>query len=304
MRSDEMHGIATALGRTAIGSSVLAGGYSHETSLLTLSDGRVVVRLGGPDPHIEAAVMAAGRRHVPVPHVLTILPEGARSRPAMVLEYVEGIPLHQVLADTADVHQLGAQIGRIAAAISTATFERPGFFADTDLNVTPQPSWSEQLPAAVEAWLPAIPDTRLDPATRSAWAHLCTVHAPALDGIEHQARLVHADFNPKNILVAHTSGGWRVAAVLDWEFGFSGCPYADAANMMRFADDYPPGFLDRFRAAYADHLSPMADWAYLGRVLDMFALSDMVTRPLGHPIADQAAQVIRRWVAEGVPDAP
>jgi hypothetical protein len=39
-------------------------------------------------------------------------------------------------------------------------------------------------------------------------------------------------------------------------------------------------------------------------VFDMFALSDLVTRPEGHEVADQAAEVIREWVAEGVPDAP
>jgi hypothetical protein len=41
----------------------------------------------------------------------------------------------------------------------------------------------------------------------------------------------------------------------------------------------------------ADH-----DWRHLGRVLDMFALSDLVTRPAGNPVADQAAQEIHRQV--------
>jgi hypothetical protein len=33
----------------------------------------------------------------------------------------------------------------------------------------------------------------------------------------------------------------------------------------------------------------------------MFALSDLATRAPGHPIADQAAEQIRRWVTDGVP---
>jgi hypothetical protein len=45
-------------------------------------------------------------------------------------------------------------------------------------------------------------------------------------------------------------------------------------------------------------------WAYLGHVLDMFARSDLVTRPPGHPVADQAARQIRRWIADGVPAGP
>ena len=73
--------------------------------------------------------------------------------------------------------------------------------------------------------------------------------------------------------------------------------------MARFGADYPVSFLDGFRVAFAEHQPaglPLAEnWFYLGRVLDMFALSDLVTRPAGHPIADRAADQIRRWLAEG-----
>ena len=48
-------------------------------------------------------------------------------------------------------------------------------------------------------------------------------------------------------------------------------------------------------------MPPEPDWAYLGRVLDMFALSDLVTRRAGNPVAGQAAALIRQWVAVGVP---
>jgi hypothetical protein len=75
--------------------------------------------------------------------------------------------------------------------------------------------------------------------------------------------------------------------------------------MSRFGAGYPARFRDGFRTAFADHHPadlPLAqDWGYLGRVLDMFALSDLVTRPAGHPVAEQAAAQIRRWAAGGVP---
>ncbi|MBS2537254.1 phosphotransferase [Catenulispora sp. NF23] len=187
------------------------------------------------------------------------------------------------------------------------TFSRPGFFADAGLSVRPGLPWSRQLPEFVAQCMEAAPEERLDAATRRAWAKLCSAHAPALVGVDNQARLVHSDLNPKNILVTRARGGWRVDAVLDWEFSFSGSPYADAANMIRFRADAPEEFRAGFRAAFAEHLSadlhPGRDWLYLGRVMDMFALSDLVTRPVGHPVADQAAREIRRWTAEGVPDA-
>ncbi len=74
-------------------------------------------------------------------------------------------------------------------------------------------------------------------------------------------------------------------------------------HMARFESEYPAGYLDGFLAGFASGLpgATRADWLYLGRVLDLFALSDLVTRPAGHLIADQAAGVVRSWIATGVP---
>jgi len=310
VQAEEIAGIAAALGRPVAGVATLAGGFSHETCLLTLGDGQVVARIGGSDPAIEAAIMAAAGRLVPVPRVLHVLPsaQGADgARPAMVLEYVEGTPLSQVLSvGRADgMGALGAEVGRVVARIGAVGFDQPGFFADERLAVSQESPWSQQLPEFAAQCMAAAPQARLDPVTRQAWAGLCAVHAPALTAIDHHARLVHADVNPKNFLVTRASGGWRVDAVLDWEFSFAGCTYGDAANMARFGADYPAPFRTGFLDAFAEHqpadLPLQKNWRYLGHVLDMFALSDLVTRPPGHLVADQAAGVIRRWVAEGVP---
>lgn len=298
MRSDEARSVAEALGSTVVATRPLAGGFVHETHLLTLTDGQVVVRLGGADPAIEAAVMTAARRHVPVPRVLGVLPAGRRQ--AMVLEYVTGTLLSEVLeAGAADPRALGTEVGRVAARIGTPEFTHPGFFADAGLAVTREQPWSRQLPEFADKCMATTP--HLDAVTREAWAALCATHAPALTAVDARSRLVHSDLNPKNILVTRASEGWRVDAVLDWEFSYSGCPYADAANLTRFGADYPEDFLAGFHAAFADGLPAGRDWAYLGRVLDMFALSDLVTRPVGHPVADQAAALIQRWVATGIP---
>jgi Ser/Thr protein kinase RdoA (MazF antagonist) len=309
MMTDELEAIAAALGRTVLTTTTLAGGFSHETCLLTLTDGRVVARLGGSDPAVEAAVMAAARPHVPVPEVLLVLPAvGAAARPAMVIGYVPGTTLSTVLESPAgqpDLAGLGAEVGRVAARIGVVTFDRPGFFTDAQLTVRDQPPWSEQLTGFAAGCMERTPEARLDAAARQAWAGLCAAHAGALAGLDDQARLAHADLNPKNILVSHTAGGWRVDAVLDWEFSYSSSPYGDAANMARFGADYPSAFRAGFSEGFAGHqpadLPLPADWAYLGRLLDMFALSDLVTRPVGHPVADQAAAEIHRWLASGIP---
>jgi aminoglycoside phosphotransferase (APT) family kinase protein len=309
MRSDEVSRIAEALGVAVVSTATLAGGFSHETCLLDTGDGLVVVRLGGQDQAVEGAVMAKAREHVPVPRVLRMVPAvGERARSAMVLEYVAGTALSEVLAGAhgdADMGELGAQVGRTVAGIGAISFARPGFFGDEKLTVREMPPWSRQLAEFAATCMAATPDRRLDPPTRRAWIRLCTTHAPALAGVDHHSRLVHADMNPKNVLVSRTRAGWRVDAVLDWEFSYSGCPFGDAGNMVRFGDAYPGRYVDGFRTAFAEHhpadLVPNEDWSYLGHVLDMFAMSDLVTRPPGHPVADEAAQQIMRWVAEGVP---
>lgn len=273
----DLHSIAAELGSGFVASRALAGGFSHSTELLTLTDGQVVVRSGGAAPHVEAAVMNLAREHVPVPEVLLVRDD------VLVIEYVPG----ELLVPSS--YELGVEVGRVVAAIGEVSFARPGFFAGADLTVATERPWSEQLvPMAAEC---LAASSRLDTATRDAWLALCASHAPALSAVDDQARLVHADINPKNILV---SGG-QVTAVLDWEFSYVGCPYGDAANMLRFDSAGPYG------AGFREGFGLTAEAAYLGRVLDMFALSDLLTRDATNPIADRAAEVIREWVRTGVP---
>ncbi|WP_127548527.1 phosphotransferase [Actinoplanes sp. OR16] len=311
MRIEELQGIAEALGSKVVTTSVLAGGFSHETCLLTLADGQVVARFGGTDPVVEAGVMAAARPHVPVPDVLLVMPGGGQhERPTMVIDYVDGVVLSAVLdhggLGRSEAGELGAEVGRVVAGVAVVDFDRRGFFVDGDLTVKEEQPWSQQLAGFAESCMAAVPESRLDGETRRAWAQLCEVNASALGSVDGHTRLVHADINPKNILVSRAGSGWRVDALLDWEFSYSGCPYGDAANMARFGADYPAGFLDGFRVGFVERqpagLSLAENWAYVGRVLDMFALSDLVTRPVGHAVADQAAEQIRLWVRHGVPD--
>ncbi|WP_127502858.1 phosphotransferase [Actinoplanes solisilvae] len=312
MRTEELQGIAAALGSRIVTTSVLAGGFSHETCLLTLADGPVVVRFGGTDPVVEAGVMAAARRQVPVPDVLLVVPDKTElGRPAMVIEYVDGVVLSEVLdrggLARPEAGALGAEVGRAVAGVAAVAFDRPGFFTDGDLTVKEERPWSQQLVEVAESCMAAVPGSRLDGEVRRAWVRLCEANPPVLKDVDGHSRLVHADVNPKNIMVSRAGGGWRVAALLDWEFSYSGCSYGDAANMARFGADYPAGFLDGFRAGFAERQPadlPLIDgWAYAGRVLDTFALSDLVTRPVGHVVADQAAEQIRLWVRHGVPDS-
>lgn len=284
MRAEDGERIAAALGGAVRTATTLAGGYSHETVLLELADRRVVARFGGGDPAIEAAVMRLAP--VPVPEVLLVEAD------AMAIAFVEGTVLSRVLEERPDdAAGLGREVGRVIARIGDVRFDAPGFFTDATLTPGAQPPWSEQLAPFVEQCMAKT--DRLTPGERGAWLRRCAEQAPRLTAVEGDARLAHGDVNPKNILVAPGTDGWRVTAVLDWEFAYAGSPYGDAANMARFGAGYPPGFLDGFDEAFAAHEPRHPEWREIGRVLDMFALSDLVTRPPGNDVADQAAAIIR-----------
>src|SRR4029453_13655502 len=60
--------------------------------------------------------------------------------------------------------------------------------------------------------------------------------------------LVHADFNPKNLLVDPATGG--VTGVLDWEYAYAGAPLADLGNLLRFETD--PVFAAAAAGTYID----------------------------------------------------
>lgn len=159
MRIEDVEGIAAALGSRVVTTSVLAGGFSHETCLLTLADRRVVARFGGTDPAVEAGVMDVARRYVPVPEVLLVMPAGdGRVRPAMVIEYVDGATLSGVLArgdlGRLEAGELGAEVGRVVARFAAVTFDRRGFFMDGDLTVKAErPGRSNWWRSRRVAWL-------------------------------------------------------------------------------------------------------------------------------------------------------
>src|SRR6185437_5269651 len=87
-----------------------------------------------------------------------------------------------------------------------------------------------------------------------------------------------------------------VAAVLDWEFAFSGSPLNDVGNMLRF--EQPPGFAAGFADGFRDgggELPP--DWREISAALDLAALADLLTRPAGHRYFGKAVSAVRARLA-------
>lgn len=253
----------------------LSGGYRNFNYLLSWptenAQQPAVLRLAHDHRALrrELALLRYLQGRVRVPAVLAERPGAA------LLAFCPGSLPCRLEADlpAAELRQLGAAIGAELAAIHRIRCERAGFF-NAELQI------GEPLEPFAEAWSGYIRDClggsrvreRAGSALCQAALELFERKRPLLEALTDTDRLVHSDFNLKNLLVEKTDGRWRVRAVLDWEFAHAGSPLGDLGNFLRFEDRLPQALIEGFVAAYAE-LAPLPpNWREQALLLDMAAL--------------------------------
>ncbi len=93
-----------------------------------------------------------------------------------------------------------------------------------------------------------------------------------------QHNLVHADFDPANILVQHIQGKWKISAILDWEFAFSGSTLCDVANMLRYAHQMPSEYEKAFlHGLQREGVELPENWRISIFLLNLLSLLDCLT---------------------------
>jgi aminoglycoside phosphotransferase (APT) family kinase protein len=272
---------------------------------------------------IEAALAARLRGTVPVAEVIAADPAGAAAgAPLLLSRYVPGTMVSELLARPAgpaaaagadadadadaDAGELGRAAGTALAAIGSVRFGSAGFFGGPDL-VPSAAGMPASLPEFVDGCLrtanarrwPA--GTGLTTAEQDGLRELAARSGPAADRAGAAGRLVHSDYNPKNLLAARRGGRWVISAVLDWEFAFSGSPLADIGNMLRPRPGaalaaFGTGFIAGYREAGGE-LPP--GWRETSAALDLFALADFLTRPPDHRYSGRAIELIRDRLTRG-----
>lgn len=108
--------------------------------------------------------------------------------------------------------------------------------------------------------------------------------APLLRTIDDRYSLVHADYKRSNLLMQPSGSGWKVGAVLDWEFAFSGPSIIDVGLFLRAGHALPAGFREAFASCYQEAGGELpADWLPLSRLVDVVSqvtfLDDARDRP-------------------------
>lgn len=245
---------------------------------------------------------------VPVPEVIHAEPYGLEDLPPFTLaRYVEGISLRDLRrsGDAGATAEAAYSAGEALAAIGHATFDRPGWLGSGPAVTAPLLEGKDTTPRFVDLCLASINLERRMPADlRDCTSGLMWRWAPELAHLDEEARLVHGDFNGRNLLVRCLAGRWSVVAVLDWEFAVSGSPVGDLGNFLRYERALRPIAEPHFSAGYLHAGGALPrDWRRLSRVLDVAAICESLTHDqLPDTVVAELTELIRAIVENRDPE--
>jgi aminoglycoside phosphotransferase (APT) family kinase protein len=219
---------------------------------------------------------------VSVPELIYAQPDGFEDLPAFTLaRYVDGISFLDLkrAGDSEAIAQAAFSAGETLAAIGSTSFAKPGWLGPGPAVGAPLLAGKNPTPAFVDLCLTStILRERMPLNLRDRVSALIWSWAPALASLDNETRLVHGDFNRRNVVVRRIAGKWAVAAVLDWEFAISGSPLADVGNFLRYERVSRPVAEPHFSNGYLHGGGALPeDWRPLARLLGLAAVCESLT---------------------------
>jgi|GEM_PF-357552 Predicted aminoglycoside phosphotransferase len=234
--------------------------------------------------------------------------------PYAVIEWVEGTMLQSVFPNLSEERRrnLGESIGYSLAEIHSFKFPVFGFF-DGNLKIKEPITMDGAglLSYVRKCLVEGFGGKRIGAELTERLINFLEQECKLLDLWNGEPCLTHADFNHSNILVAPKTpgsgadplGAWptkdglktskiatndsefevvpefEVAAVLDWEFAFSGTPFFDFGNLLRAPIGSSKAFVDGVEYGYkqAGGVLP-SEWRKMSLLTDLTAWTEFMTR--------------------------
>ena len=193
-----------------------------------------------------------------------------------ITEFIPGITLRDLLLSpqSYDIGSLMYEVGELLAKFTTYTFPKAGFF-DKDLNIIENTTQAGYLIFAKQCLQNKNVVTQLSVDKVSKIDFFLEKYSHLFPDADEK-HLVHADFDPSNILVDKIDGIWKITSVLDWEFAFSGSVLCDIANMLRYAHQVSPLFEKSFLQGL--NISLPGHWRITTCMLNLVSLLDCLVR--------------------------
>ena len=240
--------------------------------------------------YIEKKLASLLKKTVPVP--LTHYIGALEGYSFAITECMVGIPLRDILLGDApyNLSEIMHDVGAILSKITVHEFSKAGFF-DQALNIIPH-SLSDDYLIFAKACL------KHESVLSVLNSDVIFKIKQVLDKYGHlfpdggEKHLVHADFDPANILVHKVDSVWKVSGILDWEFSFSGSMLCDVANMLRYAHKMPHEFQDAFlKGLTSGGVTLPKNWSVIVNLLNLLSLLDCLKRSNPKNCFNQCADI-------------
>jgi aminoglycoside phosphotransferase (APT) family kinase protein len=278
--------------------SLLAGGFINTNYRLILrDDSSLVLRVSTKSADFQKELRVLRHVHGTVPVPKVIAEDFSKEFPFALIEFVNGALLSDRLFSLSreESKEVAFEIGLALSRIHTFDFGKAGFF-DANFSFDPEfrsfgNSMYEYIRSQV---LSGRVRKRLGTALAARLLRFMEGKKPVYQSISNGTRLIHSDYNLKNILVRKAGSAWKVAAILDWEFAFAGSPLVDIGNFLRFENELPQGFAESFIQGYGGNRLP-SNWREIARLLDLAAMVNFLDNEGEAPRTfSTAISVIRR----------
>jgi aminoglycoside phosphotransferase (APT) family kinase protein len=257
--------------------SLLTGGFMNSNYRLRLRNNTsVVLRVARGSGNLKKELRVLKHVHgaVPVPAVIAECSSGPH--PFALIEFIEGTLVSDSLGSlgAADLTNVAAEAGSTLRAIHSFDLGEAGFF---DENFVFNPAF-ENFGGSLHEYISSnlvtgrVRERLGEELAERALARVRSKRE-VYWSIPNSTRLIHCDYNLKNILIRKVGSAWKVVGVLDWEFAVSGSPLVDIGNFLRFEDELPPGFSEAFIQGYlSNSIGLPSNWREIARLFDLAAM--------------------------------
>jgi hypothetical protein len=282
--------VAVFPSRSVSNIQLLSGGLINTNLKIDFADDKesVVIRFyrdGADVCRKELALHDLIASRVRVPRVLHANPNGIDGSPTFVVsEYINGITF-QALKQTNNleaISQAAHSVGQTLASIGQFQFQKPGrLITDANRLEVGEPfiEGADPIPRLLDTFLESTKCQHrlgvklVDQVHNFGWSW-----AGGLPNLNDECSLVHNDFGNRNILVCKENGRWVVAAIIDWEFAFSGSPLLDVGHFLRYESTGRPACEPQFSLGFVGHGGKLpGNWREIVRVIDLTGLVECLT---------------------------
>lgn len=235
---------------------------------------------------LEVAIHQLVKDTIPVPahfyfdDTCTIYPY-----PYSIMEWVEGTLMRDIIVsgDAAAISECCYDAGKYLGILSHIQFPQSGFF-EKDLSIKPFSSDEEYLPYVLNLLRQpnVIENLRIN--LVKAIETLVMEYAELFNE-SIKPNLTHSDYDPANMLIKKENDKYKIAAILDWEFAYSGTYYLDIGLMLRYSHRLPKCYEESFITSVKDHgieLSP--HWKKKAKLMDLLCLLQLIHY---HPVSER-----------------